>query len=99
MIEFFQHLLIETWRVFTDAAPYVIFGFLAAGLIKAIVPEDAVAKHLGGRSTAAVIKASLFGIPLPLCSCGVIPAAIGCDGRGRGEAPRLLSWCRLRSRA
>jgi uncharacterized membrane protein YraQ (UPF0718 family) len=71
VIEFFQDLLIETWRIFTDAAPYVIFGFLAAGLIKAIVPEDAVARHLGGRSTTAVIKASLFGIPLPLCSCGL----------------------------
>ena len=87
MIEFFQHLLIETWRIFTDAAPYVIFGFLAAGVIKAIVPEDAVARHLGGRSTMAVIKASLFGIPLPLCSCGVIPAAIGLRKQGAGRGP------------
>ena len=87
MIEFFQHLLIETWRIFTDAAPYVIFGFLAAGVIKAIVPEDAVARHLGGRSTTAVIKASLFGIPLPLCSCGVIPAAIGLRKQGAGRGP------------
>jgi uncharacterized membrane protein YraQ (UPF0718 family) len=87
MIEFFQHLLIETWRIFTDAAPYVIFGFLAAGIIKAIVPEDVVAKHLGGRSTMAVIKASLFGIPLPLCSCGVIPAAIGLRQQGAGRGP------------
>ena len=87
MIEFFQHLLIETWRIFTEAAPYVIFGFLAAGLIKAIVPEDAVARHLGGRSTTAVIKASLFGIPLPLCSCGVIPAAIGLRQQGAGRGP------------
>jgi uncharacterized membrane protein YraQ (UPF0718 family) len=87
MIEFFQQLLIETWRIFTDAAPYVIFGFLAAGVIKAIVPEDAVARHLGGRSTMAVIKASLFGIPLPLCSCGVIPAAIGLRQQGAGRGP------------
>ena len=87
MIEFVQHLLIETWRIFTEAAPYVIFGFLAAGVIKAIVPEDAVARHLGGRSTMAVIKASLFGIPLPLCSCGVIPAAIGLRKQGAGRGP------------
>ena len=87
MIEFFQQLLIETWRIFTEAAPYVIFGFLAAGVIKAIVPEDAVARHLGGRSTMAVIKASLFGIPLPLCSCGVIPAAIGLRKQGAGRGP------------
>ena len=87
MLEFLQHLLIETWGIFTEAAPYVIFGFLAAGVIKAIVPEDAVAKHLGGRSTLAVVKASLFGIPLPLCSCGVIPAAIGLRKQGAGRGP------------
>lgn len=73
--------------IFTDAAPYVIFGFLAAGLIKAVIPEDAVARHLGGRSTTAVLKASLLGIPLPLCSCGVIPAAISLRKQGAGRGP------------
>jgi len=87
VIEFLQQLLMETWSIFCDAAPYVLFGFLAAGLIKAIIPEDAVARHLGGRSTAAVIKASLFGIPLPLCSCGVLPAAIGLRKQGAGRGP------------
>ena len=84
--------MIETWCIFTDAAPYVIFGFLAAGVIKAIVPEDTVARHLGGRSTMAVVIASLFGIPLPLCSCGVIPAAIGLrkQGAGRGSSAAFL---------
>ena len=92
MVEFFRQLTVETWHIFTDAAPYVIFGFLAAGLIKAIIPEDAVARHLGGRSTLAVVKASLFGIPLPLCSCGVIPAAISLrkQGAGRGASAAFL---------
>lgn len=92
MIVFFQQLSLETWHIFTDAAPYVIFGFLAAGLIKAILPEEAVARHLGGRSTSAVIKASLLGIPLPLCSCGVIPAAISLrkQGAGRGASAAFL---------
>ncbi len=87
MILFMQKLALETWHIFTAAAPYVIFGFLAAGLIKAIIPEDAVARHLGDRSTAAVVKASLFGIPLPLCSCGVIPAAISLRKQGAGRGP------------
>jgi uncharacterized membrane protein YraQ (UPF0718 family) len=92
MFEFFQQLTLETWHIFTDAAPYVIFGFLAAGLIKAVLPEEAVAKHLGGRSTSAVLKASLLGIPLPLCSCGVIPAAISLrkQGAGRGASAAFL---------
>ena len=87
MTNFVMRLIIETWHIFTDAAPYVIFGFLAAGLIKAILPDDAVARHLGGGSFAAVVKASLLGIPLPLCSCGVIPAAIGLRRQGAGRGP------------
>lgn len=92
MSQFLQQLTIETWRIFCDAAPFVLFGFLAAGLIKAVIPEEAVARHLGGRSTAAVIKASLFGVPLPLCSCGVIPAAISLrkQGAGRGASAAFL---------
>ncbi len=85
--EFLQQLLFESWHILVDAAPYVLFGFLAAGLIKALLPEDAVARHLGGDSTAAVVKASLLGIPLPLCSCGVIPAAISLRKQGAGRGP------------
>jgi len=87
MTNFVTRLIQETWHIFTDAAPYVIFGFLAAGLIKALLPDEAVAKHLGGGSSAAVVKASLLGIPLPLCSCGVIPAAIGLRRQGAGRGP------------
>jgi uncharacterized membrane protein YraQ (UPF0718 family) len=92
MIDFAWKLTVATWHMFTDAAPYVIFGFIAAGLIRAMLPENAIARHLGGRSTIAVIKASLLGIPLPLCSCGVIPAAISLrkQGAGRGAAAAFL---------
>lgn len=91
-MEFLRQLTVESWHIFTDAAPYVLFGFLAAGLIKALLPDEAVARHLGGRSTAAVVKASLLGIPLPLCSCGVIPAAISLrrQGAGRGASAAFL---------
>jgi len=87
MTDFVTRLILETWHIFTDAAPYVIFGFLAAGLIKAVLPDDVVARHLGGGSFTAVVKASLLGIPLPLCSCGVIPAAIGLRKQGAGRGP------------
>ena len=86
-MDFLTRFIHETWHIFTDAAPYVIFGFLAAGLIRALLPEDAVARHLGGGSLSAVVKASLLGIPLPLCSCGVIPAAIGLRRQGAGRGP------------
>ncbi len=92
MLEILQQLTTETWHILTDAAPYVLFGFLAAGLIKGVLPVEVVARHLGGRSSAAVLKASLLGIPLPLCSCGVLPAAISLrrQGAGRGASAAFL---------
>lgn len=80
-------LLQATWHLLTDAAPYVLGGFAAAGLVRALLPDDLVARHLGGRGPLAVVKASLLGIPLPLCSCGVIPAAIGLRRQGAGRGP------------
>ncbi len=47
MLKILQQLTVETWRIWTDAAPYVLFGFLAAGLIKATLWEEVVARHLG----------------------------------------------------
>jgi uncharacterized protein len=82
MFDMIIGILLASWQLLVEAAPFVLFGFLAAGLLKAFVPEDFVARHLGQSSFGSVIKASLFGIPLPLCSCGVIPAAIGLRKHG-----------------
>lgn len=78
-------ILFECWDILKEAAPYVLFGFFAAGILKALIPEDLVAKHLGQNGTRSVLKASLFGIPLPLCSCGVIPVAIGLRKQGASK--------------
>lgn len=75
-------VLRDSWLLLVEAAPFVLFGFLAAGLLKSFVPEDFVARHLGHSTFGSVVKASLFGVPLPLCSCGVIPAAIGLRKHG-----------------
>lgn len=85
-------ILAECWMIFAEAAPYVLFGFFAAGLLKALIPAEAVARHLGRKSLGAVLKASLFGVPLPLCSCGVIPAAIGLrqQGASKGASAAFL---------
>ncbi len=82
MFDIIIGILLASWQLLVEAAPFVLFGFLAAGLLKAFVPEDFVARHLGQSSFGSVIKASVFGIPLPLCSCGVIPAAIGLRKHG-----------------
>ena len=72
------------WNILAEASPYILFGFLAAGILKGLIPDALIARHLGGSSKRSVLKASLFGIPLPLCSCGVIPAAIGLRRRPCG---------------
>ena len=85
MTNFFGTFLHEFWHILTEAAPFVLFGFFAAGLLKALMPEDTIARHLGKSSTGSVVKASLLGIPLPLCSCGVIPAAVSLRQRGASK--------------
>ena len=71
MVEAIAAIITAAWDILLDSSPFVLFGFLAAGVIKAFIPDDAVSRHLGEKSAGAVIKASLLGIPLPLCSCSV----------------------------
>jgi len=92
MIVLFLNILGECWGILVESAPYVLFGFFAAGVLKAYLPEKAVSRHLGGSNVLSVLKASLFGIPLPLCSCGVIPAAIELrkQGASKGSSAAFL---------
>jgi len=73
-------------------SPYILFGLLFAGVLHEIVPESLVTKHLGRESILSVIKSTLFGIPLPVCSCGVIPLAtsIKKSGASRGATLSFL---------
>lgn len=75
-------ILIQIWNVLLESAPYMLLGFIAAGLIKAFLPDDFITRHLGAGSRGAVIKAALVGAPIPLCSCGVVPAAAGIKRQG-----------------
>ncbi len=91
-MEIISGISLQVWGVLLEAAPYVLLGFFAAGLLKALVPEEVIVRHLGKSSTGSVLKASLFGVPLPLCSCGVIPAAIGLrkQGASKGASASFL---------
>ena len=79
---FFDALL----HIVAESAPYLLFGFAAAGLLRALVPEERVYRLLGEDGFRSVFLASLFGVPLPLCSCSVIPAAAGLRRSGAGRA-------------
>jgi uncharacterized membrane protein YraQ (UPF0718 family) len=78
-------LLINIWAVFLDTAFWLLLGLLAAGVIKSFIAEDTMQRWVGGSGFAAVSRAALFGAPLPLCSCGVLPAAIGLHRSGASK--------------
>ncbi len=78
-------LLNNIWLVFLDTAFWLLLGLLAAGFIKAFIPEEAMLRWVGGRGIGAILRAALFGAPLPLCSCGVLPAAIGLRRAGASK--------------
>ncbi len=80
-----SELLSNILAVYLDAAPWLLLGLVAAGLIKAWVPDTMLSRWLGGRGLWPVTKAAFIGAPLPLCSCGVLPAALGLH---RGGASR-----------
>ncbi|MBN2169700.1 MAG: SO_0444 family Cu/Zn efflux transporter [Candidatus Krumholzibacteriota bacterium] len=77
--------LLETWRVLGQMAPWLLFGFLVAGALSVLVSPAWLERHLGARKRGAVLKAALFGVPLPLCSCGVIPVAASLRRHGAGR--------------
>ncbi|EDY86128.1 permease [gamma proteobacterium HTCC5015] len=72
-------------ELFLESAPWLILGLLVAGFMKAFVPAQLLAKHLGEHGVMSTIKAALLGAPLPLCSCGVIPAAVGLRRSGASK--------------
>ncbi|MFW5871292.1 MAG: permease [Verrucomicrobiota bacterium] len=82
----------NVWGVFTELAPWLLFGTLVGGILHAFMPRDFVRRHLGKGSFSNVVKAVMFGVPMPLCSCGVIPTAIGLkrDGASKGAAVGFL---------
>jgi len=90
-----QHLagiLRETVSLWLDMGIYLVFGFAVAGALSRLLKREAIARYLGEDTMGAVAKASLFGIPLPLCSCGVIPVGLSLRRRGasRGAATAFL---------
>ncbi|MBM7071153.1 SO_0444 family Cu/Zn efflux transporter [Shewanella sp. 202IG2-18] len=80
-------MLVENFlELFLESAPWLLLGLLIAGLLKMFVSMEWMNKQLGGYGFKTVIKAALFGAPLPLCSCGVIPAAVGLRRAGASKA-------------
>ena len=92
MPEWLTNIPVDFWEVLREMAPYLLFGFFVAGLLSVLISPKFVERHLGGRGIWPVIKASAFGVPLPLCSCGVIPVAtsIRRHGASKGATTAFL---------
>ena len=82
----------EVVYLITGMSPYLLLGFLLAGLMHAFVPGKFYTKYLSRKSFRSVLNAALLGIPLPLCSCGVIPTAMSLrkEGASKGAVVSFL---------
>ena len=89
MPEFIKMIVTDFWTTLSEMSPYLLFGFFIAGLLSVWINAAVVQRHLGGRGFWQVFKASLFGVPLPLCSCGVIPVSMSLHKHGASKGATI----------
>jgi len=78
--------LLETfWNLVIESAPWLLIGYLLAGVIKQVIPTSWVEKQLASPGIGSVVKGAVIGAPLPLCSCGVIPTALAIRKAGASK--------------
>ena len=86
-------ILIKYWNgissLFLEMSPYLMLGFLISGLLYIIISKETITNNLGKPGALSVIKAAIFGVPMPLCSCGVIPVAASLYQRGASKGATL----------
>jgi len=89
MWQILKDIIVETANIFNDVAFFLLIGLLLAGLIKQLLPVRFLRKHLGQKNTKSVLKASLIGVPLPLCSCSVLPTAVAIKKQGASNGATI----------
>jgi len=91
IIHIIYGVLFESWSLFLEMSPYLFLGFLIAGILHVLVPDEKILSYLGESAgkVRSVINASLMGLPLPLCSCGVVPTALSLKKRGATKGAAL----------
>jgi len=89
MADFAKSIIIDFWDTVAEMSPYLLFGFFVAGLLSVFISQRMVQRHLGSGGIWPLLKASLFGIPLPLCSCGVIPVSMSLHKQGASKGSTI----------
>lgn len=89
----FTIFLNAMWSTAVELAPSLFLGLAVAGVLHVLVKREAISRHLGRPGFASTFKAAALGVPLPLCSCGVLPAALALrkDGASRGATVSFLA--------
>ena len=77
------------WDMLVEMAPYMLFGFFVAGLLHILVNPQTIATYLGKGRIRSVLYATLLGVPLPLCSCGVLPTATALRKQGANDGATM----------
>ncbi len=80
-----QDIIIAIWDMFLEMSPYLLLGFAFAGILHVFIPKEMVVKQIGRKGLKSIIKATLLGVPLPLCSCGVIPTGVSFHHNGASK--------------
>ena len=84
-MEIINNYINELIWLLNEMSPYLLLGFLIAGFLHAYFPQQKLSKFIGKNNLKSVINASIFGIPLPLCSCGVIPTGVSLNKNGASK--------------
>ena len=72
-----------------EMSPYLLLGFLFAGVLRVVFPRQVITRYMGKQDLRSVFNASLLGVPMPLCSCGVLPAGVGFYRNGASRGPTI----------
>lgn len=88
-MNYLNNIITEVWHLTNEMSPYLLLGFLLAGLMHEFIPSTLYTKYLNGRNFRSVFLSALFGVPLPLCSCGVIPTAMGLHREGGSKGATI----------
>jgi hypothetical protein len=78
-------VIVESGKLFLEISPWVTLGLLLAGIIHIFLRQEKITPHLSGRKFLPILKATLVGIPLPLCSCSVVPVTTSLKKEGAGD--------------
>jgi uncharacterized membrane protein YraQ (UPF0718 family)/copper chaperone CopZ len=79
----------ELLGLVNEMSPYLLLGFLFAGILRVVFPRQLISRYMGQNNFRSVFNASLLGVPMPLCSCGVLPAGIGFYRNGASRGPTI----------